>query len=616
MSVIVASLAGFAALDLSARVGAASGAARVRWIAASALAMGFGIWSMHFVAMLALRIGVPVAYDVPLVALSVLISISASAITFAGAASARASVRTLGLASLGMGPAIAGMHYTGMAAMRMPARIDYDLSLVALSVAIAIAASFAALLLARHFRRTVRHDLALKVCAGIIMGAAVYGMHYTGMTAARFHPAPTGETHATDVIATDGLAWAIAAGAFVVISLSLVAGLADRRLLDARARTDAILEAALDCIITMDDQGHVLEFNPAAERTFGYTRAQAVGREMADLIIPERFRSAHRNGIRHYRETGEGPVLGKRIEIQAIKADGNEIEVELAITRISVGGPPVFTGFMRDITQRKRMDEEAREYAEELQALTEAAEAARVDAENANRAKSEFLAAMSHELRTPLNAIAGYVELMEIGLHGPITDEQRGDLARVKQNQRLLLSLINDVLNFAKLEAGRLEVKQVPVPVFELLDSMESLISPQLQAKNLTYECCSVDDNLFALGDRERIQQIMLNLLGNAIKFTARGGRVVVGANARDSAVDLWVRDTGKGIPPDKLDTIFEPFVQVDRSRTSGKGADEGIGLGLAISRDLARAMSGDLRVKSAEGEGSTFTLTLRRSPA
>jgi PAS domain S-box-containing protein len=418
------------------------------------------------------------------------------------------------------------------------------------------------------------------------------------------------------VIASDGLAWAIGAGAFIVISLALLAALADRRLLAARARTEAILASALDCIITVDEQGYVLEFNPAAERTFGYTRAQAVGREMAELIIPSRLREAHRNGLQRYRETGEGPILGRRVELPAITASGHEIVVELAITRTPVGDPPVFTGFLRDITERKRLDDALRDYAEELRSLTGAAEAARSDAENANRAKSEFLAAMSHDLRTPLNAIGGYADLLMEGIRGPLTDTQRDDVGRIKRNQRILLSLINDVLNFAKLEAGRLEIKAEPVSVTELLASLEPLVSPQLQAKGLTYECASCDETVFAFGDRDRIQQILINVLSNAIKFTPGGGRITAGAAAHDTAVHIWVRDTGKGIPADRLDAVFDPFVQVDRTNISSGDGDQGVGLGLAISRELARAMRGDLTVASTEGEGSTFTLSLRQTPA
>ncbi|CAN5179345.1 hypothetical protein BH23GEM2_BH23GEM2_18410 [soil metagenome] len=610
---VVASLAGFAALDLSSRVAAAAGASRLRWIAASAIAMGVGIWSMHFVAMLALRMAVPVTYDVTLLVLSVAIAISASAITFTTASTSHVSLGRLAVASLAMGPAIAGMHYTGMAAMRMPARIDYNVALVTLSVLIAITASFAALVLARHFRGGVRNIGWLKAAAAVPMGAAVYGMHYAGMLAARFYPAGVPTESSTDVIASETLAWAVAAGAVVVLSLVILAALADRRLDAARATNAAILEVALDCIITMDERGMVLEFNPAAERTFGYTRAQARGKPLADLIIPEELRPAHWAGLQRYRATGEGPILGKRLELRAQRADGQLIDVEVAITRIPVGDPPVFTGFLRDITERKRMDETARQHAEELHRASLEAEAALREAELANRAKSEFLAAMSHELRTPLNAIAGYTQLMDEGLAGSVTPRQREYLAAVRRSQQLLLSLINDVLNFAKLEAGHVDLRVEDVAVDDALQTVASMIQPLALKKGLDFSYSGGDPALALRTDRDKLIQVVLNLTSNAVKFTDPGGTVALRWGAADGEVRIAVSDSGIGIPADRLHDVFEPFVQVNRD--SG-GTAQGTGLGLAISRDLARVMGGDLSVKSAPGEGSTFTFSLPRDAA
>jgi signal transduction histidine kinase len=257
----------------------------------------------------------------------------------------------------------------------------------------------------------------------------------------------------------------------------------------------------------------------------------------------------------------------------------------------------------------ERRGEELRAQAVELAVRTREAEAARQAAEEANRAKTEFLAVMSHELRTPLNAIAGYAELIDMGLRGPVTTEQHEDLARLRRSQRYLLALINDVLNFAKIEAGRVELSMSDVKVFELLRGIEALVTPQLRAKGLTFEYSGCDDALVARADPEKARQVLLNLLSNAIKFTESGGAVRV-ACARDGGeqVAIRVRDTGRGIPGDKLDAIFEPFVQVDQQLTR---TQEGAGLGLAISRDLARAMHGDLTVESTVGSGSTFTLTL-----
>jgi signal transduction histidine kinase len=217
---------------------------------------------------------------------------------------------------------------------------------------------------------------------------------------------------------------------------------------------------------------------------------------------------------------------------------------------------------------------------------------------------------MSHELRTPLNAISGYAELMDMGIHGPVTDAQREALSRIRRSQRHLLRLINDVLNLARIEAGRVDYHTDDFALATIVDDVVPMVEPQMAEKGITLGLMVAPESLVR-ADREKAQQVLLNLLSNAVKFTPGGGRITINVERHADAPDtvfLDVTDTGIGISEAAQATVFEPFVQVDVSRT---GPKQGTGLGLAISRDLARGMGGDLTVTSKEGQGSTFTLTL-----
>ena len=267
-----------------------------------------------------------------------------------------------------------------------------------------------------------------------------------------------------------------------------------------------------------------------------------------------------------------------------------------------------------------RMADEIRTTHKELELHAAEAEAvaidldrARAQAEDANRAKSEFLAVMSHELRTPLNAIAGYTELLELGLRGPVNEAQLRDLARIRTSQQHLLGLISGVLDLSRIEAGRVSYDLTPVPLDAFLSSLDGLVAPQAAAKSLTLEHLPAREPLAALADREKLRQVLLNLLSNAIRYTPSGGRVTISAAARDAhTVAITVTDTGIGVAGEEQEKIFEPFVQLDRSLTKVR---EGIGLGLAISRDLARGMGGEIMVSSGgKGQGSRFVVTLPRA--
>ena len=269
-----------------------------------------------------------------------------------------------------------------------------------------------------------------------------------------------------------------------------------------------------------------------------------------------------------------------------------------------------------EIEHRRQLEEKLRQALSERARLLEREQAARAEAEAANRAKSDFLAVMSHELRTPLNAIGGHVQLIEMGVYGPINEAQRESLVRVERSQRHLLSLINDVLNLVRIESGHVDFVLSEVSLASLAAEVISMVEPLLDANQLTHEVRGPDagnaiGSITVWADHDKTQQILINLLTNGIKFTPPEGRISIHVDECADSPDfacIRVADTGVGIPPEKLETIFEPFVQLRDRPQSG---EQGLGLGLAISRDLARGMGGELTVASTLREGTTFTLKL-----
>ena len=246
------------------------------------------------------------------------------------------------------------------------------------------------------------------------------------------------------------------------------------------------------------------------------------------------------------------------------------------------------------ITERRRAEEDAR--------------AAQQAADAANRVKGEFLAVMSHELRTPLNAISGYTDLFAIGALGPVTDKQGDALVRIQKNQQHLLALINDVLGFARVEAGQVMVEPESVRVSQAFDAVEPLVQPELQKKHFVFRRAPVDSALAVRADPKKLQQVLVNLLSNAAKYTADGGSITIGAERAGSNVRIWVRDSGIGIAKEQFEQVFEPFFQVERGT---KRRFSGVGLGLTIARDLARRMKGDIVLESKLGDGTTASLVL-----
>lgn len=494
-----------------------------------------------------------------------------------------------------------------------------------------------------------------------------------------------------------------------------------------------ILETALDGVITINSQSLVVEWNPAAEKIFGYRREEAVGQPMQDLIVPSELRAAHSAGLQRYLETGEGPVLRKRLELPAICSDGRTITVELAIVPIPNSQPPLFTGHVRDITERRATLEALRESearyhriaanvpgmvyqlvlhtdgslsfnfvsdgcrdiygvepeelmadssimprlihpddvpqleatvmrsaqllepwewqgrmelpsgqikwirgtsrpkreedgriiwdgilfdvtptvrgVEELKAAKIEAETARIEAERANAAKSEFLSRMSHELRTPLNAIIGFGQLLE---NQELPNRANQQVGYILKGGYHLLSLINEVLDIARIETGHLVLAPEPVRVSEVVSEALELVQPMAQERSITLHNALCHRTCSVFADHQRLKQILLNLLSNAVKYNREGGSVSlscyhIGDDVKGSRLCLEVKDTGLGISPEDYERVWIPF---ERLGAESKNI-EGTGIGLPLSRRLAEAMNGTIALRSVVGQGSTFTLSL-----
>ncbi len=360
----------------------------------------------------------------------------------------------------------------------------------------------------------------------------------------------------------------------------------------------AVVESLPDAVGVFDAEWRCTYLNGAARHVverLGANPDGMVGRVIWDVLpnlVGTPFEAHVRAAAGESREITHQAYFepfGAWLELRALPGPGGTLNAHL-----------------RDVTVRRRAEEE-------LERLVADAQAARAEAEAANRAKSEFLAVMSHELRTPLNAIAGYAELIELGVRGPVTHAQREDLGRIQRSQRHLLGLINGVLNYARVEGGHVHYDVADVALQEVLATCESLVAPQVRAKGLTVDFSACDAAVGARADREKVQQVLLNLLSNSVKFTEPGGALTISCGVEGERAFVRVADTGRGIAPDQLERIFHPFVQVDARLTR---TQEGTGLGLSISRDLARGMAGDLTAESEPGAGSVFTLTLPRAGA
>jgi PAS domain S-box-containing protein len=423
---------------------------------------------------------------------------------------------------------------------------------------------------------------------------------------------------------------------------------AEESLRESEERFRLLVDSVKDyAIFMLDPTGHVATWNAGAERAKGYRAKEIIGKHFSKFYTqPDLDAKKPERELEIATRTGKYEEEGWRV-----RKDGSTFWANVLITAIrnKAGELVGFAKVTRDLTERREAEEralesaaraaaeeaarqeaelrekETRAMAERLQEQTKELELRRLQAEEsgklaeearqradaANKAKSEFLAAMSHELRTPLNAIGGYAELLTMGVSGTLNKEQQEHVRRLKRSQEHLLGIINEILNFSRIEAGQLKYDMGVVPINDVVDVVHGMMLPQAEKKQVSLVIGLCQKGTVAWADRAKVEQIVLNLVSNAVKFTQAGGQVEMSCDmvGRNRTI-ITVKDNGCGIAEDQLDVIFDPFVQVGRTLTSMR---EGAGLGLAISRDLAEAMDGSITVKSTLDVGSEFTLTLPR---
>jgi PAS domain S-box-containing protein len=398
--------------------------------------------------------------------------------------------------------------------------------------------------------------------------------------------------------------WTIDEQNFVISVANLISlGLADderrdalARLAESELRATLIIETAHDAFVGMDSSGRIIAWNAQAETTFGWSREQAIGQTMADMIIPPRFRESHHRGVARYHDTGEAPVVNQRLELDALHRAGHEFPIEITITQpMRQDHGSFFGAFIRDISQRRVHDDQLR--------------VAKESAEAATRAKSEFLANMSHELRTPLNGVLGYTQLLQ--RDRTLASAQREALDAIAKCGAQLLELINDVLDLSKIEAGRLDIEPVSTDLAQLILDLQYLLADSARRKGLVLATdVAIEVPRRVVLDGRHLRQVLLNLLGNAIKFTSRGEVRLTIAREGGDRLAFAVVDTGIGIEPESTEEIFDAFTQTRAGAAAG-----GTGLGLTISQHLVRRMGGQLLVESVPGSGSRFHFTLPLIP-
>ncbi|HEY2346114.1 MAG TPA: MHYT domain-containing protein [Xanthomonadaceae bacterium] len=596
LSVAVAIFTSTMALQMVELAERSSRGLRLIALVTGSVALGAGVWTMHFVAMLAFDLCMPVTYNPTVTVLSMAPSLAASACALSQIARARTSLRDLVIGGVLVGGGIGAMHYTGMAAMVMAPQLRYDFWLFALSIVVAVVLAILALWI-RFGVRSGLSRLSPKwslVAAGTVMGLAISGMHYTGMAGARFYGDPSlhgapGQNE-TGILAL-GIAFTTITITLLVVAINVM--LRYRAMVNgltaSEARSRAIMGTAIDGIITFAGNGEIRLVNDAVTRIFGWTAAEMTGRNIS-MLITEEYRSS-RDTFARYLNTGEARIVGTAREVTAIRKDGSTFPIRLAIGHAELPDEHSFVAYITDTTDQHRLQQELQD--------------AKTRAERAADARTAFLANMSHEIRTPMNSILGFAEVL---MNSAQSADQRKATGIIRNSARSLLRLLNEILDLAKLDRGAVEIVLTPVDLKELAEEVVMTLSSAARSKGLQLGL-SYSPGLARCfrADAFRIRQVLGNLLDNAVKFTDSGS-VGLAVSEDAGGVHFEVSDTGIGIPADRLERIFDPFIQADASFSRRFG---GTGLGTTICKQLVELMKGHIRVESEPGAGSRFHVVL-----